>query len=273
MQERLMRSTTTLGPPKRTSNSASRSRGSTTDPSRNAGQDGNNVLTTRPRARVQMTSTPTNTSETGHQRGTPVVVGPAQQSAKKSQYVRVGVTVDQVPRPRVTDVSCAKLFDNDPAEQSKSQTVQRQKLKVPIPDEEYSKLTRDCEKFKRERQYILNAVSPAEADFPIAYSMVVFKDVEQVERLLRAIYRPQNYYCVHVDTKASKQVCDQVLCNCILSENVVVVDFAQPARVRAFTRDVRHINFGRSCPVCRTEQKKSKTQCQSHLMLTSIRWT
>jgi hypothetical protein len=29
----------------------------------------------------------------------------------------------------------------------------------------------------------------------------MYKDVDQVERLLRAIYRPQNIYCIHVDSK------------------------------------------------------------------------
>ena len=34
----------------------------------------------------------------------------------------------------------------------------------------------------------------------------MYKDVEQFERLLRAIYRPHNFYCVHVDLKASVDV-------------------------------------------------------------------
>ena len=29
----------------------------------------------------------------------------------------------------------------------------------------------------------------------------MYKDAEQAERLLRAIYRPQNVYCIHVDNK------------------------------------------------------------------------
>ncbi len=31
---------------------------------------------------------------------------------------------------------------------------------------------------------------------------MVYKDIEQFERLLRVIYRPQNYYCIHVDKKS-----------------------------------------------------------------------
>ncbi|XP_046547788.1 beta-1,3-galactosyl-O-glycosyl-glycoprotein beta-1,6-N-acetylglucosaminyltransferase 3-like [Haliotis rubra] len=34
----------------------------------------------------------------------------------------------------------------------------------------------------------------------------MYKDVEQAERLLRAIYRPTNFYCIHVDKNASELV-------------------------------------------------------------------
>jgi len=47
------------------------------------------------------------------------------------------------------------------------------------------------------------ALSSEEAEFPLAFSIAMFTDVEQTERLLRAIYQPQNHYCIHVDTKSS----------------------------------------------------------------------
>ena len=68
------------------------------------------------------------------------------------------------------------------------------------PDEEYKRLASDCQLFKRD--YRTQSVSEEEVNFPIAYSIVMYKDVEQFERLLRAIYRPQNLYCVHVDNKS-----------------------------------------------------------------------
>ena len=36
-------------------------------------------------------------------------------------------------------------------------------------------------------------------EFPIAFSILYYKDLVQVERLLRAIYRPNNVYCLHMD--------------------------------------------------------------------------
>ena len=37
----------------------------------------------------------------------------------------------------------------------------------------------------------------------IFYSIAFHKDVDQVESLLRAIYKPHNFYCLHVDNKSS----------------------------------------------------------------------
>ena len=34
------------------------------------------------------------------------------------------------------------------------------------------------------------------------YFSYIFSDVEQAERLLRAIYQPQNIYCIHIDYKS-----------------------------------------------------------------------
>jgi len=47
------------------------------------------------------------------------------------------------------------------------------------------------------------SLSAEEAEFPLAFSIAMYRDVEQAERLLRAIYQPQNLYCIHVDLKSS----------------------------------------------------------------------
>ena len=60
---------------------------------------------------------------------------------------------------------------------------------------------RSCDDFRRLSDYIQKPLNSQEESFPIAYSIVVYKDPEQVERLLHAIYRPQNHYCIHVDSK------------------------------------------------------------------------
>lgn len=103
--------------------------------------------------------------------------------------------------PRAVD--CARLFKDDPEERRRATDFQKGNPKIPIPDAEYVARTRDCEKFLVENGYHRSQPLPGEDDFPLAFDILVHKDVEQFERLLRAIYRPQNAYCVHVDRKSS----------------------------------------------------------------------
>ena len=58
-----------------------------------------------------------------------------------------------------------------------------------------------CAAFKTDRGYIEHPLTVEELEFPLAFGLLVYKEIEQVERLLRAIYRPQHYYCFHVDLK------------------------------------------------------------------------
>ncbi len=103
--------------------------------------------------------------------------------------------------PNVTEPLklCKGLFEGEVETVILASFYQLQHAKVVSPDEKIMGLTTDCESFRTQRQYITAPLNDEEADFPIAYSIMVHKDVEQIERLLRAIYRPQNYYCIHVD--------------------------------------------------------------------------
>jgi len=118
------------------------------------------------------------------------------------------LTISNVPDVHVSDVSCSKLFHDDAYEQKRAFDLQRLKPKRKIPDRSYIELSRDCDHFVTERRYITSPVSKEEEDFPLAFSILIFQDVEQFERLLRAIYRPQNFYCIHVDKKSDKFVHD-----------------------------------------------------------------
>ncbi|NXN50086.1 GCNT2 transferase, partial [Rynchops niger] len=59
-----------------------------------------------------------------------------------------------------------------------------------------------CSTYVSRSHYITRALSAEEAAFPVAYVMTVHKEFETFERLFRAVYMPQNVYCVHVDAKA-----------------------------------------------------------------------
>ena len=61
-----------------------------------------------------------------------------------------------------------------------------------------------CPKYIKEQMYITSPITKNEKDFPLAYSILIYTEVSQFQRLLRAIYRPQNIYCIHIDKKSSE---------------------------------------------------------------------
>ncbi|XP_039713248.1 N-acetyllactosaminide beta-1,6-N-acetylglucosaminyl-transferase-like [Pteropus medius] len=60
-----------------------------------------------------------------------------------------------------------------------------------------------CYKYIVQSHYVTETLSEEEAGFPLAYTMTIHKDFGTFERLFRAIYMPQNIYCIHVDEKAT----------------------------------------------------------------------
>jgi hypothetical protein len=48
------------------------------------------------------------------------------------------------------------------------------------------------------------AVQEEEINFPLAFNILVFTDLNRAMRLLRTTYRPHNSYCIHVDAKAAE---------------------------------------------------------------------
>ena len=45
-------------------------------------------------------------------------------------------------------------------------------------------------------------VTDWEENFPLAFGILIYKHFEQFEQLLRMMYRPYNFYCIHVDEGA-----------------------------------------------------------------------
>ena len=72
-----------------------------------------------------------------------------------------------------------------------------------IPESELLKNALNCEEFRRRGGYRNEPLRPGDRQFPIAFTILVHWHLEQFERLLRGIYRPQNVYCIHVDAKAT----------------------------------------------------------------------
>ncbi|XP_059176600.1 LOW QUALITY PROTEIN: beta-1,3-galactosyl-O-glycosyl-glycoprotein beta-1,6-N-acetylglucosaminyltransferase-like [Physella acuta] len=105
---------------------------------------------------------------------------------------------------RVEEANCKAIFSgnkDDVDEGVHKANVTKRSLKS---NGYYLNLTENCDVFKNARGYVTCPMTREEEEFPIAFSLVVYKDVEMVERLLRAIYRPQNYYCIHIDAKSDQ---------------------------------------------------------------------
>ncbi|OCT74411.1 hypothetical protein XELAEV_18033387mg [Xenopus laevis] len=61
----------------------------------------------------------------------------------------------------------------------------------------------NCKDYIIRNKYITAPLSEEEAAFPLAYVLTVHKEFNTFERLFRAVYMPQNVYCIHVDEKAT----------------------------------------------------------------------
>ncbi|XP_029637176.1 beta-1,3-galactosyl-O-glycosyl-glycoprotein beta-1,6-N-acetylglucosaminyltransferase isoform X2 [Octopus sinensis] len=106
----------------------------------------------------------------------------------------------------MTKIDCQKVAHYDINEVNKGIKFQNAKQYIGLPDSYFRNLTQNCNNFKQKMGYITSHMTEEELYFPLAYSILMYKDIEQVERLLRAIYRPQNFYCIHVDQKSKSSI-------------------------------------------------------------------
>ena len=100
---------------------------------------------------------------------------------------------------------CAAYFKGNKTAIEQAKNYMSNNPRKPIPDRDFINFTQDCSVFKKERDYVVDwwHITKEESQFPLAYSILFHQNVEQVENLLRIIYRPHNYYCLHLDADAS----------------------------------------------------------------------
>ncbi|XP_008053113.1 N-acetyllactosaminide beta-1,6-N-acetylglucosaminyl-transferase-like [Carlito syrichta] len=96
-----------------------------------------------------------------------------------------------------------------------------------------------CYEYVVQSHYVTETLSEEEAGFPLAYIVTIHKDFVTFERLFRAIYMPQNVYCVHLDQKATdafKDAVKQLLScfpNAFLASNMEPVVYGGISRLQA----------------------------------------
>ncbi|XP_041372655.1 beta-1,3-galactosyl-O-glycosyl-glycoprotein beta-1,6-N-acetylglucosaminyltransferase-like [Gigantopelta aegis] len=107
-----------------------------------------------------------------------------------------------IPHREVVKISCSQLIAGIKSARHKTKQLMRSIQTPFLRNSYFVNATRNCHAFRSKRGYILNSMTSEEEHFPIAIGIMLHRDVNQFERLLRAIYRPQNIYCIHVDKKA-----------------------------------------------------------------------
>ena len=139
-----------------------------------------------------------------------------------SSYIHRLAVVD-LPSINVTGADCTALFSGNAVELIKAIKFESTYKKQDVEPEKFIKQASNCTQFVADRRYVTWPVNREEAEFPIAFSILMYKDVEQFERLLRAVYRPQNLYCIHVDNKSLDDVHAAVAAIARCFENVFVL--------------------------------------------------
>ena len=102
-----------------------------------------------------------------------------------------------------SELLCESLFNKSDTKRRHFYNKMDRTTPYRLKSREYYMNT-NCETLRR--GFVMKSTEE-ENNFGIAYSIMVYKDVEQLYRLLRSIYRPSNYYCIHVDTKVNIESC------------------------------------------------------------------
>lgn len=128
------------------------------------------------------------------------------EGVKSPSVVDISQIVSEV---KVTAVNCSELANGVLGAQQLAKSYQndiKEVSKRTLRATKLEDLASNCTTYLRQRPYITKSLSEEEKDFPIAYSLLMYTDPGQAERLLRAIYQPQNYYCLHVDRSSPMNV-------------------------------------------------------------------
>ncbi|XP_063058636.1 beta-1,3-galactosyl-O-glycosyl-glycoprotein beta-1,6-N-acetylglucosaminyltransferase 3-like [Engraulis encrasicolus] len=163
---------------------------------------------------------------------------------KFSKFQRTKVMCSQKPPVQELreDQACLAVIKGDVglASHEDLRRLLTKKKKTDVLSESfYLKQANDCSAFISDRGYVTATLSEEERDFPIAYSMVIHEKIEMFERLLRALYAPQNVYCVHVDKKAPEpfQKAVEAIASCFpnvfLAAKQETIVYASWSRVQA----------------------------------------
>uniref|UniRef100_A0A4W4EUZ8 Glucosaminyl (N-acetyl) transferase family member 7 n=1 Tax=Electrophorus electricus TaxID=8005 RepID=A0A4W4EUZ8_ELEEL len=112
----------------------------------------------------------------------------------------------------------------------------------------------NCYRMQTDFHFIMEPLSREEADYPLAFIITIHKELEMFVRLLRAIYAPQNIYCIHVDVKAPENYKTSVrrLAGCF--PNVFLASVSERVTYAGFSR------------------LKADMNCMEDLLKSAVKW-
>ncbi|XP_024126546.1 beta-1,3-galactosyl-O-glycosyl-glycoprotein beta-1,6-N-acetylglucosaminyltransferase 7 [Oryzias melastigma] len=118
-----------------------------------------------------------------------------------------------------------------------------------------------CSELIRDLHFITRPLSREEEDYPLAFIVTIHKDLEMFVRTLRAIYMPQNVYCIHIDAKASWEykVAVRMLVRCF--ENIFLSSQSEKVTYGGFTRLQADVNCMKDLVRSKIDWKKVVNLC------------
>ena len=130
---------------------------------------------------------------------------------------KVDMMLSNIPSVKINSANCALLFKN----QSAYNVTQLNNEYISTQNDQWQ-LPLDCEAFRTQRNYMMFTESQKESEFPLAFSILLYREAHMAERLIRAIYRPHNVYCIHVDNKAEEATKQAIIAVASCFPNVVI---------------------------------------------------
>ena len=121
---------------------------------------------------------------------------------------------------------CGKLFHDDWTRRVSEKEIKERNafLRTQLPIWENVSVDVSCEEFLRENSLTDRSMTDNERNHPMAFTLLIYKHFYQFQVLFRTLYVRTNYYCLHIDLKASTKIYDYAkkLSQCL--ENVYLTD-------------------------------------------------
>ncbi|CAF0923039.1 unnamed protein product [Adineta ricciae] len=166
-------------------------------------------------------------------------------SNNKYQKASPNTKLFQHLQPFYYPISCQNLYESD-SDELKHALALLADIKNPssIADQSYNITKEQCQNYRSERfnEQFHHEDTPINRKFPLAFSILMYENVEQFERLLRILYRPQNVYCVHVDKDATSHVLQAVRSIAQCFDNVILASKQEKVLYATFSRLQADIN-------------------------------